>query len=86
MARGDGPCASNVLGARNELDDGAPGENRLSGLLKPTVGEVAGGLVAPVLVLAPGVATATGLPELNSAHLGHLRFVSAKSQMIRREG
>ena len=71
VASGDGPCAPSAFGGRNDDD---PGENRLSEPLalkpKPVVGvDVDGGLDAE------GVGSG-GAPELNSAHLGHFRFVS----------
>ena len=75
IARGEGPCAK-AFGGRRAPDVEATGEKRLSGPLL-TVGEVAGGLVAE---LGPGVAG--GLPELNSAHRGHLRLVSMKVKII----
>ena len=54
----------------------APGEKSESDLPKPKaegpVGEVAGGLPAE------GVAGMGGVPELNSAHRGHLRLVSGE--------
>lgn len=60
-------------------DDDGPAENMLSesGLIpKPVVGvDVDGGLEAE------GVGGG-GAPELNSAHFGHLRFVSAQRQNI----
>lgn len=88
VARGDGPWFDAVTGGRRRDDDDgggpgeAPGENKASlggepgPRLKPAeldaVGEVAGGLPAEVDGMG-------GEPELNSANLGHLRLVSARS-------
>lgn len=81
IASGDGPCASRPgpPGGRNDPDE-APGENKLLPDAKApdSVGDVAaaGGLAAD----AAGVMG--GAPELNSAHLGHLRLVSEQQTAV----
>ncbi len=83
VASGEGPCVPanpSVLPGRRELEE-APGENRLSELEpkpKPPVpvGEVAGGLDAEAV-------GSGGVPWLNSAQRGHLRFVSARRGKVR---
>ena len=71
VARGDGPWVPKVVGGRND----ELGENRLSeGVPKPKLVlgvDIDGGLEAE------GVGRG-GAPELNSAHFGHLRFVSSE--------
>ena len=90
VASGDGPCAPANAPGRSEpplLLPDAPGENRLSGPPPPpvpgraklplpdaAVGDAAGGLAAPPV---EGVGSG-GVPWLNSAQRGHLRFVSAR--------
>lgn len=67
IARGEGPC--DIMAFAGCSPPGALGENKPP---PPPGGDVAGGLVAE-LVPAAGIG---GVPELNSAQRGHLRFVS----------
>lgn len=70
MARGDGPCVPKTFGGRS---DDEPGENRLSeDVPKP---KLVLGVAIDGGLEAEGVGRG-GAPELNSAHFGHLRFVS----------
>lgn len=78
IASGDGPCASNPwlpVGGRRVPKD-VEGENNEGPGPNDSGGEaaLAGGLEA----VAVGVAG--GAPELNSAHRGHLRFVSVDEE------
>ena len=76
MASGDGPCASRPTGGRREL--GPPEANKpLLVNAAESVGDdaAAGGLIADAAGLIGGP------PELNSAHRGHLRFVSVRRTM-----